>query len=462
MKNNPVFFCLFSFIFDVGGNAQHSPKTPTNLQGKWLVEINSNDIGIVKTIFHFETEEDTFQARTRKNADRAILGFWKSTLARTFTKNFKKGALVRITDGIMEERGDTLVLAGVFRSAIGSYYFNGEVFQNKMTAVLRNVQKEETGKISGVKSPDTEYPLGDYPAIVSEALDTAESKIFNSKILETKDWKSFEKDIKKVSDEVKDDLELVFAFYYLADKLPISHFALTKLEEGKPDKNNTQNRYLTLEEKSAKTAYSKITSFAGSAAEVDSIFSIIYTKNYQNLIVDLRDNSGGSVEAGMAFAQHVLDSTLIGGVFLTQKWFNQNSTIPNQKEYDQFPTFSEGNYDMIIEGIHKEKGLVLKVSPNPNHFEGNLFILTNNATASTCEPIVYGLKTENRATIVGERTAGAMLNGEPFPLKSGFSVFVPTADYYAKDGYRIDQNGVAPDIEIEENPVEYIMENLIE
>jgi len=31
------------------------------------------------------------------------------------------------------------------------------------------------------------------------------------------------------------------------------------------------------------------------------------------------------------------------------------------------------------------------------------------------------------------------LNGEQFKLTSGFSVFVPTADYYAKDGYRIDQ-----------------------
>jgi len=55
-----------------------------------------------------------------------------------------------------------------------------------------------------------------------------------------------------------------------------------------------------------------------------------------------------------------------------------------------------------------------------------------------------------------------MLNAERFDLKSDFSVFVLTADYYTIDGLRIDQNGVEPNIKLEdEEPVEYVMNQLI-
>src|SRR5690606_12524647 len=88
------------------------------------------------------------------------------------------------------------------------------------------------------------------------------------------------------------------------------------------------NKYVFLVEKSPETVYMKITSFSGTATEMDSIFKIINQKNYKNLIVDFRNNAGGSVEAGMAFTTSVVDSAFYGGVFLTQKWFNQHKQPP--------------------------------------------------------------------------------------------------------------------------------------
>src|SRR5690606_42154192 len=84
--------------------------------------------------------------------------------------------------------------------------------------------------------------------------------------------------------------------------------------------------------------------------------------------------------------------------------------------------------------------------PFPTRRSSDL-ILTNKNTASTCEPIVYELQRQKRAIIIGEKTAGAMLNGEMFELNQSFKMFIPTADYYTSDGYRIDLNGVKPDIE---------------
>ena len=81
-------------------------------------------------------------------------------------------------------------------------------------------------------------------------------------------------------------------------------------------------------------------------------------------------------------------------------------------------------------------------------------------TASTCEPIVYALQQHHLATIVGQRTAGAMLNGESFTAGDGFVVTVPTATYYASDGFRIDRQGVTPDIAVPEtgDALEYALQ----
>lgn len=463
MRINIITIIILTF-FTTSCNAQSTSVFHSQVDGKWRIKLNSNDIGTVNTILEFETTNDSsFTAWTRKGADRDILGFWKSTLARIFTKDFKNGSLIRITEGTITRNNDTLILSGIFRSAMGNHYFNAEIIDNQINAVLKDGRQKQKGTLLGNKNENIEYPIDDYPTIVSEALFTTKNRIYDREVLNTKEWKTFEKKITKKSAKFQDDIELVFAFYYFASELPFSHFALTRIE--KNTNQNTQNektQFLFLEEKGNNTALLTISSFSGTASEVDSVFSVIMEKDYKNLIVDLSNNTGGTVEAGMAFARKVVDTPLTGGFFLTQNWFNQNDYIPDSNQLDELPEFSDANYDLIIQGIHREKGLILKVEPSDINFKGNLFIITNRSTASTCEPIVHGLKTANRATIVGHRTAGAMLNGERFELESGFSLFVPTADYYTTDGFRIDQNGVKPNFELDdENPIEYIMKQLI-
>lgn len=462
MNIRTLLLLLLSFSFG-GCTAQHKSSPFSELNGKWLVELNSKDVGLAQTVFTFETNNNTFVAYTRKGATQDILGFWKSALAKIFTDDFKNGALIHITDGIIGRSGDTLILKGIFKSAVGNYYFNGKIINDSLTARLTSASHQFRGTIAGSKS-DVTLPLANYPKIVNEALDTAQNKIFNPKITQTDSWIEFEENIQDVASKAMDDVELVFAWYYFANKLPLSHFALVKIGpvEESEQEATTDTERIVLNEKSKETAILKIKSFGGTAEEMDSIFSIIKKQKYKNLIVDLRNNSGGSVEAGMAFAKNSVDTTIIGGIFLTQKWFSKHNSIPNRTEYDQFPHFSEANYNLIIEGIHNQKGLVLKVIPNKTTFQGNLFIVTNHNTASTCEPIVYSLKEANRAVVVGERTAGAMLNGEFFELSNGFSLIVPTADYYTADGYRIDQNGVKPTIETApETAIKYVLEKLI-
>jgi hypothetical protein len=460
IKTNTLLLILF-FAFSY--NAQKTSVTNSQIEGKWLVKLNSDDSGAMNTILYFETDKNSFEAWTREGADKDLFGFWRSTLARIFTDDFKKGSLIRVTDGRISQKEDTLALSGIFQSASGDYYLNGQIFNDQLTAVLKNSKKETKGTIRGEKNSEISYPVDNYPQIVSEALNIAKGNIYNRDEIKTEKWNDFEKTMKKKSIKFKDDVELVFAFYYYASKLPFSHFNLTRIEDDTTQEAHAKsNQNLFLEEKSANTVLLTIKSFGGTAAEVDSVFSVILGNGYKNLIVDLRNNTGGTVEAGLTFASKVLDTTLTGGYFLTQKWFNDNEKNPDKTQLDKFPVFSEANYDLIIEGIHNQKGLLLKVKPSEITYNGNLYVITNERTASTSEPIVHGLKASGRAVIIGKTTAGAMLNAERFDLKSDFSVFVPTADYYTIDGLRIDQNGVEPNIKLEdEEPVEYVMKQLI-
>lgn len=104
------------------------------------------------------------------------------------------------------------------------------------------------------------------------------------------------------------------------------------------------------------------------------------------------------------------------------------------------------------------EGRKLVVSPGNTVFKARIYVLTSQKTASTCEPIVYALKSNKLATIVGEKTAGAMLSSSPFYLKDNFTLILPLADYYTVDNKRLDLLGVEPDIPIAaDNALEHVL-----
>ncbi len=423
---------------------------------KYLLVFTHKDIGQANMVLEINIKDSTFEAYTRQNADVDILGSFKAKIARKMT-NFKEGSLLRIDKGIVKYKKDSLLLSGVFISSIGNYYFNGHIVNKILEAKLRVKNGSMAGSLSG-SVLNKSLPLENYPEIVEKAINISNQKFYNKSITENSSWKSLEEGLREVSPKVQDDLEMIFAFYYFSDKLKTSHFALLKTVA---EPNKIKTNQLILEEKSKETAYLKIKTFDGPKLEVDSVFKIILDKKYSNLIIDLSGNTGGTIEAGMALAKYLFDSTFYGGVFLTQKWFNKNLNPPKVADYNQFPFFSESNFDKIISGIHTSEGLCLKIIPNQTIFTGKIYVITDKKTASTCEPLVYALKQRKRATIYGQNTAGAMMNGEKFELEKGFSLYVPTADYYTSDGYRIDQKGIKPDLEIKpEEAINYILDKI--
>ena len=82
-------------------------------------------------------------------------------------------------------------------------------------------------------------------------------------------------------------------------------------------------------------------------------------------------------------------------------------------------------------------------------FEAQVFVLTSPFTASAAEHFALALRRTGRATLIGERTAGAGNYGGMRPIGAGLAAFVPVGMTRDPDtGARWEANGVEPHVAV--------------
>jgi C-terminal processing protease CtpA/Prc len=292
----------------------------------------------------------------------------------------------------------------------------------------------------------------DYNYLYPKIIEITQNNIYSEKVLQTDEWKEFQKELKETLNKVQDDIELYLGFKMLSQNLPFSHYYLFIRETtGKEGKNSNADNVgkkiptVIYEKKDEHTAYLKIKNFSSSQKELAQILPKIVKDDPKNLIVDLRGNSGGGVEAAFEFAKYIVNDTVNVGYFVTNRL---QYTGFNADLFKTLPVAVPETTAEFIETLKNGKGAKL-VFNNPGIpvYSGNIFVLTNGGCGSTCEPVVYMLKKSKKATIIGETTAGAMLSGTLFNISGKYNLFLPIADFYTHDGVRLEGVGVAPEIE---------------
>ena len=138
-------------------------------------------------------------------------------------------------------------------------------------------------------------------------------------------------------------------------------------------------------------------------------------KNIKGIIVDLRNNGGGYVNA----AKTMIGLWVDGEKVLTQK----SKTI--------------GQSDLFA----PRENAILK--------DVKTVVLINGATASASEIVVGALRDYNKATIVGETSYGKGVVQTLLNLSGGSILKVTTAHWYTPSGDGINETGISPDYEIE-------------
>ncbi len=379
-----------------------------------------------------------FKLYSRPGSSKAVLGN-KYIIARLARK--VASHTIEIT-GKVNYRNDTAFLQGNYRTLTAERDFSGFIHGKELNAKIG--QNSLQGKLT-----QQYQPARDYRAIARAAIDTSRCYLFDPAILKSEAWNSFEEKVLRLSSVVADDYEFENMYNFNAQKLPFSHYGIRLNKPPRKiagNKGEDQSKKFELKKLNATTVLFTVKTFSASAEEIQPYIDTLRNLQCGNLIIDLRGNTGGTIASALPLARFLVKDTLYGGVFITQKYFKTHENLPSVGSYKAFTIFSEASFELIINGIHTTEGLCLVVYPEKNPFPGKIYILTNGSTGSTCEPLVYGLKHSKRATIVGARTYGGMLNGEQFSITKNFRLWVPTADYYTSDGKKIDRVGVMPDV----------------
>lgn len=447
-NNTTMKFFVLNFVLLFLFNVSFAQNNPSHFKS----EIDFGGGTVISTFLDVRTAKNQFTITSPKNADIRIMGGAKARLGRLAGKLPKKGAIIRIKG---EQKSDSL-FGKANIPVFGRLSFKGTVkndlsdpLKRVLSGVLLKADGTSVGTVQGMSSAEDRM---DYSGLYPKLLKTIRDNIYSKNVLQTKEWKKFEKEFESLAKRAHDDIELFFGFSMLTPKLPFTHLNLLISEDetttnADDEEPVSTNKSVVFEEKNDSTAYLQIKNFSTSTEELAAVLpGIVANKAYKNLIIDLRDNGGGGIDAAFALAKYITTEDMEVGYFPTNKLDYSGyqpelfSTLP---ELQPKSTEEFGNELKRSPGVK----LIFRKPANPV-FTGKIYILTNGRTASTCEPLVYVLKSGKKATIIGERTAGAMLSASPFYLEGKYMLFLPIGDFYTNDGVRLDKVGVAPDIEV--------------
>lgn len=170
----------------------------------------------------------------------------------------------------------------------------------------------------------------------------------------------------------------------------------------------------------AKIGLVHVSSFSESVTrEFDKVLEELRDKGMKSLILDLRSNPGGVLEAAVRIADQFLNSGTI----------------------------------VEVRGRYKRQNHVYTAKDNAALPDMPLVVLVDQGSASASEIVAAALRDNNRCVLVGQRTFGKGTVQNPIPLGNGKELKLTTARYYRPNGKAIkDREGIEPDIAIYMSP----------
>lgn len=163
--------------------------------------------------------------------------------------------------------------------------------------------------------------------------------------------------------------------------------------------------------------YLRLTQFSDPVpAAVAEALAVLQEGGIEGLLLDLRNNSGGLVSAGLAVA----DDLLAG--------------------------------DVIVE-TQLRTGIDERLTASPNQlYDGPMLTLINGGTASASEILAGALQDAGRSLLAGQRSFGKAEIQSLIPLGDGSGLAVTTARYLTPSGRSIHGLGLEPDLPLPGDP----------
>ncbi len=162
----------------------------------------------------------------------------------------------------------------------------------------------------------------------------------------------------------------------------------------------------------SKIAYLKVKSFSFDHSNFDKFYkeSFEEIKNFgiENLILDLRNNGGGSLKDSRNLFSYLTDKDFI---YLQPVETNGRFLVTNGKFINKIlsPVTWISNQILIKKSDHKYYANIKgtkTLKPATNNYKGNLFVITNGLSFSASTLLAANLKGINRAIFVGSEGGG--------------------------------------------------------
>jgi len=166
--------------------------------------------------------------------------------------------------------------------------------------------------------------------------------------------------------------------------------------------------------------YIRLNQFSANAAqEISNAITNLEKQGAKAYILDLRNNPGGLLQAGIEIAR---------------LWLDEGTIV--------YTVNRQGNLDSFT-------------APGPALTDSPLVVLVNQGTASASEILAGALQDNQRATLIGEKTFGKGLIQSLFELPDGAGLAITVAKYETPNHKDIHKLGIMPDQVVEQEPITY-------
>jgi len=168
-------------------------------------------------------------------------------------------------------------------------------------------------------------------------------------------------------------------------------------------------------DENASVGYLRISHFyAETAADAEKAIKDLNNRKIRKIVLDLRDNPGGDMEAAIKIADLFLEQ---GKVIVSTRG-REGSGINEEYKSQSIPSYT-----------------------------GDLIVLVNGGSASASEILSGALRDNKRAKLIGQKTFGKALVQRVIDVESEKTGFTLTIrKYFTPSGDMIHKKGIAPDI----------------
>ena len=166
--------------------------------------------------------------------------------------------------------------------------------------------------------------------------------------------------------------------------------------------------------------YLRLNQFSGSSAkDIGHGINELYQQGAQAYILDLRNNPGGLLQAGVDIARF---------------WLTEDTIVYTVNRQGIFGSYDANNNALT---------------------DAPLVVLVNGGSASASEILAGALQDNDRAILIGEKTFGKGLIQSLFQLQGGSGIAITVAKYETPDHHDINKKGIIPDRIVDQEAISY-------